>query len=89
MTHVDPVCGMTIEEADAVGTFDHEGVRYYFCAPQCLERFAEDPDAFLSPRDEAGELVVLAPLGPLLRHRGWQVLLVGRHGRIEDPSGRP
>jgi len=53
MTHVDPVCGMTIEEADAVGTLDHKGVRYYFCAPQCLERFAEDPDAFLSPRDEA------------------------------------
>ena len=53
MTHVDPVCGMTIEEADAVGTLDHKGVPYYFCAPQCLERFAEDPDAFLSPRDEA------------------------------------
>ena len=51
MTHLDPVCGMTIEEADASGTFDHDGVRYYFCAPQCLERFAKNPDEFLSPRD--------------------------------------
>jgi len=62
MTHVDPVCGMTIEEADAVGTFDHKGVRYYFCAPQCLERFAEDPDAFLSPRDKT---TASAPPGTL------------------------
>ena len=52
MTHVDPVCGMTIEETDAIGTFDHKGVRYYFCAPQCLERFAGDPESFLAPREE-------------------------------------
>jgi len=61
MTHVDPVCGMEIEEADAVGTYDHDGVRYYFCAPQCLERFAADPDAFLSPRAPAAA----APPGTL------------------------
>jgi YHS domain-containing protein len=26
MTHVDPVCGMEIEEEDSVGTVVHEGV---------------------------------------------------------------
>ena len=49
MTHLDPVCGMTIEEADAVGTHRHDGVTYYFCHPSCLERFKADPKAFLEP----------------------------------------
>ena len=50
MTHVDPVCGMSIDESDAVGTFAHKGTTYYFCAESCLERFAADPDAFLNGR---------------------------------------
>jgi Cu+-exporting ATPase len=54
MPHLDPVCGMTIDEADAVGTHVHDGVTYYFCAPSCLERFAADPKQFLDP----------APAGP-------------------------
>src|SRR5262249_19174849 len=32
VTHIDPVCGMEIEEADSVGTVAHGGVTYYFCA---------------------------------------------------------
>ena len=58
MTHVDPVCGMTIEEADAVGTHEHDGVTYYFCNPGCLERFAKDPKQFLEP------VVTSAPPAP-------------------------
>jgi Cu+-exporting ATPase len=49
MTHVDPVCGMEIEEADSVGTVEHNGVTYYFCAESCLERFKDNPEEFLSP----------------------------------------
>src|SRR5471030_1515287 len=51
MTHVDPVCGMTIEEEESVGTVDHDGVRYYFCAESCLERFRDNPAEFLNPRE--------------------------------------
>ena len=47
MTHLDPVCGMTIEEQDAVGSQHYDGVTSYFCAPSCLERFKDDPDAFV------------------------------------------
>jgi P-type Cu+ transporter len=43
----DPVCGMTIDPADAAGTVVHEGRTYYFCAESCRERFREDPAAFL------------------------------------------
>jgi P-type Cu+ transporter len=49
MTHTDPVCGMTIEEVDAVGSHRHDGVTYYFCNDSCLERFEQAPDAFLHP----------------------------------------
>jgi Cu+-exporting ATPase len=52
MSHVDPVCGMTIEEDESVGTVDHHGVRYYFCAQSCLDRFKENPSEFLNPREE-------------------------------------
>jgi len=44
----DPVCGMTIPRAEAVGSVDHRGRTYYFCAQQCLERFREGPETFLA-----------------------------------------
>jgi P-type Cu+ transporter len=48
MTHVDPVCGMTIDQEDAVGWHEHKGVTYYFCADSCLERFKEAPASFIA-----------------------------------------
>ncbi len=51
MTHLDPVCGMTIEEEEAVGSFQHDGVTYFFCHPSCLERFSADPRSFLNAAD--------------------------------------
>jgi P-type Cu+ transporter len=46
---LDPVCGMTIDPADAAGTWDYKGRRYYFCHPSCLARFKADPESFLRP----------------------------------------
>ena len=46
---VDPVCGMTITPADAVGHVDYRGRKYYFCADSCLERFRAAPETFLNP----------------------------------------
>ena len=39
----DPVCGMEVEEGDAVATVDHDGSTYYFCSKDCAEEFAENP----------------------------------------------
>lgn len=39
----DPVCGMTIEEKDAVGTSEYQGRRYYFCSKDCKTEFDENP----------------------------------------------
>jgi Cu+-exporting ATPase len=52
MAHLDPVCGMTIEEDESVGSVEHEGHRYYFCHESCLDRFTKNPSAFLGPRAE-------------------------------------
>jgi Cu+-exporting ATPase len=51
MAHLDPVCGMTVEEAEAAASHEHDGVTYYFCNPGCLERFTDDPAKFLNPAD--------------------------------------
>ena len=67
VTHVDPVCGMEIEEADSVGTVQHNGVTYYFCADSCLERFKQNPDEFLSP-DAAPAPPATAPAGSRIEY---------------------
>lgn len=42
----DPVCGMTIDEAEAVATSEHEGRVVYFCSVGCKRRFDESPSSF-------------------------------------------
>ena len=48
MSVKDPICGMVIEEADAVGTAEHGGRTYYFCSSDCKEEFEADPAAYVS-----------------------------------------
>ena len=47
---IDPICGMTVDPATAVGSHDHRGQRYYFCGLSCLERFKADPELALQPQ---------------------------------------
>ncbi len=42
----DPVCGMTIEESDAVGTSEFGGKAYYFCSNDCKEEFDSNPEDY-------------------------------------------
>jgi Cu+-exporting ATPase len=45
----DPVCGMLVDPARAVGgSHEHQGQAYHFCNPGCRERFAGDPETYLS-----------------------------------------
>ncbi len=39
----DPVCGMTIDKADAVATVEHDGSTYYFCSQDCADEFRDEP----------------------------------------------
>jgi Cu+-exporting ATPase len=45
---VDPVCGMTVDQANAPATLVHEGQSYFFCCPSCLMKFQADPAKYLS-----------------------------------------
>jgi YHS domain-containing protein len=45
--HVDPVCGMTVEEGTQAGTLEHQGVRYYFCSVNCMSSFQRDPTPYV------------------------------------------
>ena len=64
----DPVCHMTVEEADAAATYQHDGQNYYFCAQGCRDRFAENPERFLNgqPSAEPSKSLSAAPK-PLLK----------------------
>jgi Cu+-exporting ATPase len=44
---VDPVCGMTVDPANAKASAIHEGQTFYFCCPSCLKKFQADPQRFL------------------------------------------
>ncbi len=47
-TATDPVCGMDVVCETARHTHRHEGQDYYFCGASCREKFADDPEGYLS-----------------------------------------
>ncbi|MEE9165937.1 MAG: heavy metal translocating P-type ATPase [Candidatus Neomarinimicrobiota bacterium] len=49
---IDPVCGMTVSEDGAAGSFVHEDKTYHFCSAHCLEKFKESPESFLDDNEE-------------------------------------
>jgi P-type Cu+ transporter len=77
--HVDPVCGMTVDPADAAGSHEYRGKTYYFCHPSCLERFAAAPADFVTaegdakppePKAAAGAQSYVCPMDPEVRQAG-------------------
>lgn len=47
---IDPICGMTVDPAQAAGSYDYKNTTYYFCATSCLERFRADPEKALTKK---------------------------------------
>ena len=43
----DPVCGMTIDPANAAGTSVHGAQTYHFCSAGCKTKFDADPHKYL------------------------------------------
>ncbi len=43
----DPVCGMTVEPAEASGSTVYNAITYYFCSAGCLEKFRAHPEMYL------------------------------------------
>lgn len=40
---LDPVCGMPVDPARAAAKVERSGQHFYFCSPQCRDRFLRDP----------------------------------------------
>ncbi|HEY8669421.1 MAG TPA: HAD-IC family P-type ATPase, partial [Terriglobales bacterium] len=55
----DPVCGMTVDPANAKASAQHAGVTYYFCCDGCAQKFQARPNEYLKPRPAASPLVSL------------------------------
>jgi YHS domain-containing protein len=51
-TSKDPVCGMTVVEANAAGASEYRGKTYYFCVTGCRESFEKDPEKFANAAAE-------------------------------------
>ena len=48
----DPVCGTTIDSANAAGTVTYEAEEIYFCSDNCRRAFEAEPDRFVPERHE-------------------------------------
>lgn len=57
----DPVCGMSVDPANARASLEHAGKTYYFCSSGCRDKFAADPDRWLK---KAAERIAAGPAMP-------------------------
>ncbi len=48
---IDPVCGMTVEIAEARHISTHAGYTFYFCCPACKREFEREPERFLAEKE--------------------------------------
>jgi Cu+-exporting ATPase len=64
----DPVCGMTVDAASAVGTVERGERKYFFCSSRCLEEFRGDPAKYghthASPSTGGGEAKTVGSSDP-------------------------
>ena len=58
----DPVCGMDVDEKDAVAVSVFAGKTYYFCAQRCKEQFDASPEKFLDTNEELEPIHVAVPV---------------------------
>ena len=47
-TALDPVCGMTVDLSAGKPEYAHDGETYHFCSQGCCNKFAADPEHYLS-----------------------------------------
>lgn len=71
----DPVCGMSVDPAEAKATAEHQGKTFYFCCPGCATKFQATPEKFLRDSSSAPQCAQIhshaqphphsfVPLGP-------------------------
>ena len=70
----DPVCGMQVDPKASEHHASHAGTDYHFCSARCRQRFAADPEQFLSPREATppapAGTIYTCPMHPEIRQEG-------------------
>jgi len=75
----DPVCGMSVDPANAEHHVDHEGQTYYFCSANCHAKFQANPRAYTagissSPTRQTNvspeRVIYTCPMHPQIRQIG-------------------
>jgi len=62
-THIDPVCGMTVDPTrNKGGSFEHGGKVYYFCGQGCRIKFESDPDGWLKSGPKGMKAMAAQPM---------------------------
>ncbi len=78
MTHIDPICGMSVAD-DSPRRCSCDGETYYFCSDHCLRKFSADPARHVIPvttgiqtKDEGrrGDDIYTCPMHPEIRQQG-------------------
>ena len=55
--HVDPVCGMTVDPANAAGSSRIGDTTFYFCSAGCKQKFNANPTAYGATHPASDEVV--------------------------------
>ena len=50
--HKDPVCEMQVEEKNAAGMAEHNGINYYFDSEECMTLFNQEPEKYAGKADK-------------------------------------
>ena len=82
----DPVCGMTVDPEAGKPSHEHAGHTYQFCNPRCHDRFAAEPDAYMTATDPVcGMTVDRATARHMAQHAGARFYFcsAGCHDKFE------
>ncbi|MCW5660022.1 MAG: heavy metal translocating P-type ATPase [Burkholderiaceae bacterium] len=89
VAHVDPVCGMSVDEAHAAARLQHAGKDYLFCSTHCLEKFKADPARYGASAPAVGPApAATQAASPGVADRGMPMqsaLRRGTAGQAKDP----
>jgi Cu+-exporting ATPase len=72
----DPVCGMSVDPANAEHFAEHAGTIYHFCSARCREEFVAAPASYLEPSARApapagaADAIYTCPMHPEVRQKG-------------------
>ncbi len=53
-TTTDPVCGMKVDPATAIGSHNYGGQTYWFCSSRCLDKFRSAPSRYATAETAKG-----------------------------------